>query len=119
MHENELAHYHQLLLELRERLTGEIRNAVERVADKTEQPDELSHIPTHAADRDSEGLERDIVVETNRAQMVEAIDVALGRINDGTYGRCDDCGGEIPKGRLDVLPFALRCVQCEEKREKA
>jgi hypothetical protein len=47
------------------------------VAEKAEAPDELSHVPTHAADRDSEGLDREVVLETSREQTLEAIDRAL------------------------------------------
>lgn len=118
MRNDELAHYRETLLELRNRLTDEVRKAVGRVADKASAPDELSHVPTHAADRDSEGLDRDVAVEANREQMLEAIDGALRRINDGSYGRCTDCGADIRKARLDVLPFAARCVACEERQER-
>lgn len=117
MHEDELADYRKTLLELRRRLTDEVRQSVSRVANKAAAPDELSHLPTHGADRDSEGLDRDITLEANRERMLEAIDTALRRISDGSYGRCADCGGEICKTRLDVLPFALRCMGCEEKQE--
>ncbi|MCG6550818.1 MAG: TraR/DksA family transcriptional regulator [Candidatus Magnetominusculus sp. LBB02] len=46
------------------------------------------------------------------------IDEALRKLNDGSYGICDDCGVEISEGRLKVLPYAVHCVECKEKREK-
>lgn len=46
------------------------------------------------------------------------IDEALRKIDDGTYGLCDDCGSEISKERLKVIPFAVLCVECKEQREK-
>jgi RNA polymerase-binding protein DksA len=117
MRETEQNRYGEQLLELQARLTNEVRAAIDKVAEKANAPDEISHVPTHAADRDSEGLDRDIALEANREKMLEGIDVALERISDGSYGRCEDCGCEIPKARLDALPFAVRCVDCEEKRE--
>ena len=117
MHEDQLASYRENLLELRRRLTNESRRAVESVANTSAARDELSHLPTHPADRDSEGLARDIMIETNREQMIDAIDGALDRIGNGSYGRCERCGRDIPRNRLDVLPFAVRCVNCEERRE--
>ncbi len=45
------------------------------------------------------------------------IEEALRKIELGTYGICDDCEEEIPIGRLNVMPFALRCVDCQEKYE--
>ncbi|WP_420265993.1 TraR/DksA family transcriptional regulator [Candidatus Magnetominusculus dajiuhuensis] len=46
------------------------------------------------------------------------IDEALRKLNDGSYGVCDDCGIEISEARLKVLPYAVHCVECKEKREK-
>jgi len=48
-------------------------------------------------------------------QMLEQlaeVDRALEKLDDGTYGRCDVCGGDIPAGRLEVHPWAVRCVAC-------
>src|SRR5205823_9423660 len=46
------------------------------------------------------------------------IDEALARVDNGTYGICADCGDEIGLERLKVLPFAVRCVDCESKRSR-
>jgi DnaK suppressor protein len=45
------------------------------------------------------------------------IEEALRRIEEGTYGVCSECEEEIPIGRLNVVPFALLCVPCQEKLE--
>ena len=47
---------------------------------------------------------------------VQQIDVALGRIDAGTYGDCEDCGTAIPIERLRALPHTTRCVSCASKR---
>src|SRR5512135_2990059 len=47
---------------------------------------------------------------TRHRSQLRAIEEALMKIEEGTYGVCDDCGDEIPVGRLNVMPFALRCV---------
>src|SRR5690242_4330904 len=46
------------------------------------------------------------------------IDEALARLDNGTYGICADCGDEIGLERLKVLPFAVRCVDCESRRSR-
>jgi DnaK suppressor protein len=46
------------------------------------------------------------------------IDEALARVENGTYGICADCGDEIGLERLKVLPFAVRCVDCESRRSR-
>jgi len=103
---------------LRDRLTEGVRDTVDRVVEKSAAPDELSSVPTHTADRGGDEFEREAAIEANREQMLEAIDEALSRIDRGTYGRCEDCGNDIPDDRLELLPFASRCVECEEKRER-
>ncbi|MGD0884234.1 MAG: TraR/DksA C4-type zinc finger protein [Thermodesulfovibrionales bacterium] len=46
------------------------------------------------------------------------IDEALRKLREGTYGTCEDCGEEINIERLKVLPFAIYCRDCQEKREE-
>jgi DnaK suppressor protein len=50
-------------------------------------------------------------------QEISEIASALARIESGDYGICIDCGVEIPEERLEVKPYARRCIQCEEKNE--
>ena len=54
-----------------------------------------------------------------KAETLTKINDALGRLEDGAYGYCSDCGGEISDKRLRALPFAVRCKDCEEGREIA
>ena len=49
-------------------------------------------------------------METNE---LHRIDTALGKIQDGSYGICEDCGKRIPKARLEALPHATRCLSCQ------
>jgi DnaK suppressor protein len=118
MREEKRAHYRETLLRLRGRLTEEFHKAVTRVAEGAEGLEETSPVSTQGDDRNSAELEPDLALEANREQMLEATDNALTRIEDGSYGFCEACGCEIPTARLDVLPFALRCVACEEEREE-
>lgn len=48
-----------------------------------------------------------------------AIDDALEKIEDGTYGVCEECGEDINKKRLKVLPFARFCIRCQEDMERS
>jgi DnaK suppressor protein len=52
------------------------------------------------------------------AESLLRIDEALVRLDAGEYGSCFECAGEIAERRLRALPFAVRCVACEERREK-
>ena len=54
-----------------------------------------------------------------KAETLNKISEALSRLEEGTYGRCFECGDEIAQARLRALPFAVRCKDCEEARENA
>lgn len=54
-----------------------------------------------------------------QAETLDKVKQALARLDEGRYGLCDECGGEIPEARLRALPFAVRCRDCEEAREAA
>jgi RNA polymerase-binding transcription factor DksA len=53
-----------------------------------------------------------------KAETLDKIDAALGRLGEGTYGDCFECGEEIAGARLRALPFAVRCRDCEEAHER-
>jgi len=52
-----------------------------------------------------------------KSETLNKINDALGRLEQGDYGNCFDCGEEIAEKRLRALPFAVRCKDCEEARE--
>ena len=52
------------------------------------------------------------------AAQLDDIEAAIARIDDGSYGLCQDCGRPIPRKRLEVLPFARRCLNCEGANER-
>ncbi len=55
---------------------------------------------------------------TAHKERLNRIDEALRKLEDGTYGICEDCGAEISEERLKLIPFAIYCVECLEHREK-
>ena len=60
---------------------------------------------------------RDISLLEMRNKMRQQIDEALAKLEEGTYGRCADCKVEISEKRLRTVPFARRCVACQEREE--
>jgi RNA polymerase-binding transcription factor DksA len=83
--------------------------------------EELSHFDQHPADTATELSDADREVALLEAADDQRIQVvaALQRLDDGTYGRCVDCGREIPEARLEVRPEAARCIEDQEKHEAA
>ena len=62
--------------------------------------------------------ELDLILTDREKRKLAQIDDALDRIEENTYGLCEECGVKIPKARLKVLPFATYCVECQEKNER-
>ena len=66
----------------------------------------------------SQNKERTLWLAHDAEQRLEAIDKALERIANGTYGLCASCGKPIPEERLAAIPLALYDVECQGKLEK-
>ena len=62
--------------------------------------------------------ERDLSLLNNLRDLVERIDKALAKIEDGTYGVCDRCGKPIEKARLKYLPYANLCIKDKQEEER-
>jgi RNA polymerase-binding protein DksA len=79
-----------------------------------------SHMDNHMAETATVTLDREIdySLEENELRVLKAIDEALARIDDGTYGRCERCGAEIEGERLEALPWATLCIEDKRKDER-
>jgi DnaK suppressor protein len=54
----------------------------------------------------------------SRSAHLNALDEALERIEDGTFGTCFDCGGDIGRKRLEAMPHTTQCIACKTKEER-
>ena len=61
--------------------------------------------------------EFNLLLTTREKEKLEQIDAALTRMEAGEYGICEECGEQIPIGRLKAMPFATLCVKCKSKKE--
>jgi len=118
MNISELVGYKEKLLQLR----GELTNQVDEILQETQQEvrtqtsdgtgdsgdiamtDQVSHLGLSAASRHSERL--------------SAVDEALDRMEQGTYGICIDCEDPISEKRLLADPVVSRCINCQEQSER-
>jgi DnaK suppressor protein len=93
----------ETLARVKELMREQARNGGQPPADEMDVARSLSEVDTHAAlfDRARERL--------------SAIDAAIGRLGAGVYGTCARCGDEIPLARLQVIPFAQYCVDCQNE----
>ena len=53
-----------------------------------------------------------VAAQEQMLEQLEEVDRALVKLDEGSYGTCDRCGGPIPPGRLEAHPWAVRCVTC-------
>jgi DnaK suppressor protein len=74
----------------------------------------------HMADTATETVDREIdyTLEETDGRLLAAIDAALARIEDGTYGTCVNCGAQIAPERLEAMPWATLCIDCKRKEER-
>jgi DnaK suppressor protein len=105
----------QRLLDMQSRLTNEVNRMVEAVPDDLHAPGALSHMPTHLADQAMDGIDAELTLIQNEQELCTAVGAALNRFNNGTYGRCEACGGEIAAARLCAIPYTELCIACAEK----
>lgn len=114
--------YRQRLLELRNRLDGDVSHLADEALrhNQKEASGNLSSMPIHMADIGTDAFEQENTLNllANEKQVLEEIGEALDRIDDGTFGLCEECQQEIPKARLEALPYARYCVECARKQEQ-
>ena len=74
----------------------------------------------HMADTATETVDREIdyTLEETDGRLLTAIDAALARIENGTYGICVNCGAQIAPDRLEAMPWATLCIDCKRKEER-
>jgi len=74
----------------------------------------LSDIPLHLADLGSHSFEEELTLGLvkNEEQLIEEINAALERIDEGIYGQCEACRRNIAKERLPAVPYTRHCVRC-------
>ena len=81
---------------------------------------DLSNMPIHLADLGSENFEIENAIDLmdSEKRILTEIEDALDRIEDGTYGICQNDDVPIPKARLEAIPWARYCIICANLREK-
>jgi RNA polymerase-binding protein DksA len=111
------------LLEERKRVLGALDNLhAENPGSLEDETGELvnSSADNHMADTATETFERELAdtLQDNTGAVLTAIDGALERIDNGTYGTCIRCGKPIAPERLEALPYAELCIDCKREAER-
>jgi len=122
MTKQEMGKYKELLNKEKERLNNELLNLKKDSINKSQRDasGELSGYSFHMADMASDNYDRDFSmgIATEEQKRLFAIEEALKRIDEGTYGSCVECGKRIIKKRLDAIPYTELCIECQRSQEK-
>jgi RNA polymerase-binding protein DksA len=106
------------LLEEHERVEELLRVEAERRSVLSDTADQERY-GNHPADEGGETFEKEksLAIQGNLEVILGEVDHALHKLDNGTYGRCDECGADIPYERLEVRPQATLCIHCKSKVE--
>lgn len=108
-----LAKYKKLLLEEKQRILNNSKNALKN--ELVLSPDDLLDETDLAASEISQNLV--FKLRDRERQLLSKIDEALGRMDEGTFGTCSECEEPIEPRRLEARPVSTMCIACKEKQE--
>lgn len=116
------ARFEQILREERQRVCDAISYLHEETPGSLEDETEeiVGNSDNHLGDTATATLDREIdySLEENSESVLRAIDGALRRIEEGTFGICETCGQPISEERLEAIPYATQCIDCRRKGER-
>jgi DnaK suppressor protein len=113
MNERQRAYFRRKLLAWREEIQRSTKETLQHLQDESAQHADI-------ADRASSETERALELRARDRQrkLIAKIDAALGRLNEGTYGYCEETGEPIGLKRLDARPIATLSVEAQERHER-
>ena len=122
MTKQEMKKYKELLIKEREKLTSELNSLTKDNINKSQRDasGDLSSYTYHMADMASDNYDRDFSmgIATEEQKRLFAIEEAMKRIEEGSFGNCLQCGRRILKKRLGAIPYTELCIECQKSKEK-
>jgi DnaK suppressor protein len=118
----ELVVFKKLILKKKQEVLDEINHISEDTLKKSqkEASGDISGYTYHMADVATDTYDREfsLGIASNERKLLYELDDALKKVEEGTFGICEECKLLITKNRLRAVPHARLCVKCQEKREK-
>lgn len=122
MDQKDLSHFRELLLAEKKRVLEELGWIESNYLGKSpkDASGEVSSFHVHPADTGSDQteVEKAYLLGSATSEELEAIDEALERIDRNEYGICLECGSQIPRERLEAMPHAKLCLECQRRNEE-
>jgi len=94
------------LLAERARLLADLGEAIQA-------PGQMTYGSQAAAATQVFEQQRDLALRDRTTQQLELVDAAIARLDDGSFGACVRCGKPIAPARLEALPWAAHCIECQ------
>lgn len=88
---------------------------VAEIGAEMDAPEQMTYGSQAAAASQVFAQQRDLALREAASRRVREVDAALARIDAGTFGRCTACGEPIAEARLDALPWAALCIDCQRR----
>jgi DnaK suppressor protein len=104
--------------EARAALLAEREQVLSELSDRVEAPGQMTYGSQAAAASQVFEQQRDLALRDHNRQHLAAIDDALARLEAGTYGACSSCHLPIAPGRLEALPWAALCIDCQRSSRR-
>ena len=117
----QLKQFRQLLITERTKLTDEIKSiARETSTSPREASGDLSGYTVHMADMAADTYDRELSMNivSSEQEILYQIDDALKRLDDGSFGLCQQCNQPISMSRLKAVPYASLCITCQRAKEQ-
>ena len=118
----DLKEFKKIVLKRKEEILDDLKHISDDTLRKSqkEASGDISGYTYHMADVATDNYDREfsLGLATGERKSLYELDDALKRIEDGSFGICDDCKGTITKIRLKAVPSARLCIKCQQKREK-
>jgi DnaK suppressor protein len=108
----------KMLIELRDGILSKIAQVMGTKLDEDPRMSTLSTLDIGDLSQLDFDENIDYTLLNMQIERLREVEDALDRLEEGTYGICEECGAVINLERLKVLPFTTYCVQCQERREK-
>lgn len=122
MQKKDIRVFKDTLIGLKERVLSELGKLESDTLGKSQKDfsGDLSGYSLHMADAGTDTFDQEFALglASNQQQFLYEIDEALKRVEEKTYGRCQNCEKDIPIKRLKALPFAKFCLKCQAEAEK-
>ena len=118
----DVGHFKKLLEATRKKIVGDLTH-LEKDSLNTSQRDasgDLSGYSLHMADMATDNFDREfnLGLASNEQQILNQIDEALRKIEEGRFGICEICSKPIVQKRLAALPYTKFCIKCQSEEEK-